>query len=182
MSMQTARKNFLLRVLPYPRLSAILFVVWLLLANALTPAQALLAALFAYLLPLLMEKLIAHKLLRQKFSWRVPRVAKPWLLLRFAAMVGWDIATANFEVALRVLQPNSRLRPAFVEMPLQLRDEFTVALLMNVITLTPGTLAAQLSDDRRRLLIHALHTEDAVALVAQLQRRYEQPLLQIFTG
>jgi multicomponent K+:H+ antiporter subunit E len=51
---------------------------------------------------------------------------------------------------------------------------------MSVITLTPGTLAAQLSDDRGSLLIHALHCDNPDALITQLKQRYEQPLRNIF--
>lgn len=168
------------RLLPQPALSGLLVLFWLLLANKLTPAQCLLAGLLAWLLPLLLQTLGVHKLLRQKFLWQPPRIAKPWLLLRFVMLVCRDILVANFEVALRIVQPNHRLRPAFIEMPLSTRDEFTIALLMSVITLTPGTLAARLSGDRSRLLIHVLHSDDPVALIAQLQRRYQQPLREIF--
>jgi multicomponent K+:H+ antiporter subunit E len=152
------------------------------LANKLTLAQCLLAALFAWLLPLLLQQLSTRKLLLGGFLWHVPRIVKPWLLLRFVVMVGWDIAVANFEVAVQILQPNRRLRPTFVEMPLVVQDEFVIALLMSVITLTPGTLAAQLSGDRRNLLIHVLHTNDPAALIEQLQQRYERPLQKIFAS
>jgi multicomponent K+:H+ antiporter subunit E len=168
------------RLLPQPALSAVLVALWLMLANTVTVVQCLLAAALAWLLPLLLQKLSEHKLLRRTFLWQLPHIDKPWLLLRFALLVCVDIVVANFEVAMRILQSNHRLRPAFIEMPLSLRNESVIALLMSVITLTPGTLAAQLSDDRSSLLIHTLHTDDAAALVEQLKQRYEQPLLEIF--
>ena len=175
-----SKKPSLRRWLPRPALSGVLLILWLLLANSIDAAQWLLAELCAWALPLLLQKLLLKKLLLRKFLWPAPRIGKPLLLLRFAAMVGWDIVVANLEVAVLILQPNRRLRPAFIEMPLELRDEFVIALLMSVITLTPGTLAAQLSDDRSRLLIHALHSDNPAALVAQLKQRYEQPLREIF--
>ena len=48
-----------------------------------------------------------------------------------------------------------------------------------MITLTPGTLSADLTPDRRWLLVHALDVDDEAALVAQLKRRYERPLAEI---
>jgi multicomponent K+:H+ antiporter subunit E len=48
--------------------------------------------------------------------------------------------------------------------------------------MTPGTLSADLSDDRRWLLVHAFNVDDQAALVADIKSRYEQPLMQIFDG
>ncbi len=155
---------------PRPLLSITLIVLWLAMVGSIAPAQWLLALVFAWALPQLLHK----------FLLPVPRVQKPLLLLRFIALVLRDIVVANVQVAILILQPNHRLRPAFVEMPLTLRDEFVIAVLMGVITLTPGTLSAQLNDERSSLLIHALHTDDTAALIAQLQQRYEQPLREIF--
>ena len=126
--------------------------------------------LFAGLLPLLLSEFLAP----------LPPIKKPLLLLRFFLRVLGDIAVANVQVAVRVLKPNRLLQPAFVELPLATRDDFVVALLMSVITLTPGTLAVGLSDDGNSLTIHALHCEDPVRLIAQLKLRYEQPLREIF--
>ena len=52
--------------------------------------------------------------------------------------------------------------------------------LAGIITMTPGTLSCDLSDDRRFLLVHCLDLDDAEATVAQIKQSYEQPLLEIF--
>ena len=46
--------------------------------------------------------------------------------------------------------------------------------------ITPGTVTAALSDDRRYLLVHVLDLADEAALVADIKRRYECPLMEIF--
>ncbi|HSB96244.1 MAG TPA: Na+/H+ antiporter subunit E [Spongiibacteraceae bacterium] len=158
------------KILPYPLLSGVLLAMWLLLSNSLTLAQGLLGALFAGLLPLLLGEFLAP----------LPSIKKPLLLLRFLLRVLGDIAVANVQVAVLVIKPNRLLRPAFIELPLAMHDEFVIAVLMSVITLTPGTLAVGLSDDGKHLTIHALHTEDPALLIVQLKQRYEQPLLEIF--
>jgi multicomponent K+:H+ antiporter subunit E len=174
------RATLLQRCLPRPLSSALLVLTWLILTNSVTAGQVILAAALALTLPLLLQQLMHRQLLRRSLWTPSRRIHRPLLLLRFSLTVLMDIAIANLEVAALIVRPNRGLRPAFVEMPLAMRDETAIALLMSVITLTPGTLAARLSDDHSSLLIHALHTDDPAALVAHLQRRYEQPLREIF--
>jgi multicomponent K+:H+ antiporter subunit E len=80
------------------------------------------------------------------------------------------------DVAKRVLGPESAIRPAFVWVPLDIQDPHGIVALAGIITLTPGTLSSDLSEDRRHLLVHALHCEDEAALVADIKARYEAPL------
>jgi multicomponent K+:H+ antiporter subunit E len=72
------------------------------------------------------------------------------------------------------------LRPAFVEIPMLLEDELALTMLASIISLTPGTVSADLSDDRKTLLVHGLDVDDEATLVAQIKLRYEAPLLEVF--
>jgi multicomponent K+:H+ antiporter subunit E len=100
--------------------------------------------------------------------------------VRFVLVVHWDILTANMAVAILILGPPRRLRPGFVELPLDLTDEFAITLLASTISLTPGTVSADVSEDRRTLLIHALDVDDQDAMIRQIKQRYERPLKEIF--
>jgi multicomponent K+:H+ antiporter subunit E len=158
------------RLFPQPGLSLLLIVMWLLLNNSLNPGQLLLGCLLGVAIPLLCRR----------FLLGVPRVRKPLKLTGFALLVLYDIVVANLHVARLVLGRRDRLRPAFVEVPIDIRDEFVLAVLSSVLSLTPGTVSAGLSPDHRRLLLHVLDLEDAEELVAQVKTRYEAPLLEIF--
>ena len=46
--------------------------------------------------------------------------------------------------------------------------------------MTPGSLAADLSQDRRTLLVHGLDVPDAQAMIDEIKQRYEAPLKEIF--
>jgi multicomponent K+:H+ antiporter subunit E len=71
------------------------------------------------------------------------------------------------------------MQPAFLTMPLTLRSEVAISLLASTISLTPGTVSAFLSADRRCLIIHSLHTTEPDELIATIRRRYEQPLKEV---
>jgi multicomponent K+:H+ antiporter subunit E len=160
-------------LVPAPRLIALLWLAWLMLNQSLSAGHLLLGAALAGVLPLLCLRL--HPAL--------PSPAAAGTTLRLLATLLWDVVVSNLEVARRVLGPEAAVRPRWVWVPLRLRSPQALAALAGVVTLTPGTLSAAFSVDRRQLLVHALHcpTEaDAAALVATIQTRYETPLLEIF--
>ncbi len=74
----------------------------------------------------------------------------------------------------------SRLRPAFVEVPLDIRDDFVITMLASVVSLTPGTVSADVSQDRTLLLVHGLDVADIPEMIATIKQRYEAPLKEIF--
>ncbi|WP_104202694.1 Na+/H+ antiporter subunit E [Billgrantia saliphila] len=156
--------------LPTPLMSILLLVVWLLLVRSLAFGHLLLGGFLAVTIPL-----ATHR-----FWDAQPRIAKPWLLLRFVFRVLGDILIANIEVAWLIINPRRRMHPHFVEYPLMLKERFTITLLANTISLTPGTVSANLRMDGKTLLIHALNAQDEAALIAHIRERYEQPLKEIY--
>ena len=156
--------------LPTPLMSILLLIVWLLMVRSIAFGHLLLGGLLAVVIPL-----VTHR-----FWDAQPHVKKPGLLLRFALRVLGDIVIANVQVAWLIINPWRRLRPHFVEYPLMLEDRFTVTLLANTISLTPGTVSANLRLDGKSLLIHALDVEDDEALIATIRERYERPLKEIY--
>jgi multicomponent K+:H+ antiporter subunit E len=101
------------------------------------------------------------------------------LLLRFTAIVLYDILVASIAVARLIIGRQEALQPAFIVMPLLLRSELAISLLANTISLTPGTVSAYLSADRRCLVVHSLHTTDPDELLETIRERYEAPLKEI---
>ena len=114
------------------------------------------------------------------FLIEVPPIRKPLKLCLFTLKVLYDIVVANVQVAKLVLGPKDKLRPAFVEVPMAIGNEFALATLTSIISLTPGTVSACLSADRRVLMVHALDVPDVDALISDVKRNYEAPLLEIF--
>ncbi len=158
------------RLVPAPLLSATLFLVWLLLANTLDPAHLLLAAIVAIVVPWFTERLRPER----------PRLKKPLLIFQLGMIVLWDIVLSNIEVARQIVGPEAAIKPSFVWVPLVLTDPHAILSLAGIITMTPGTLSADVSPDRRYLLVHAFNVDDEAALIAQIKSRYEAPLKEIY--
>ena len=152
-------------------LSALLFVVWLLLNQSVSAGTLLMGAVLAMLVPL------GTKGLRPgSVTMRRPLVAfKLW------AVVMRDFVRSNIRVATLILTRRPRDIPSgFLQIPLDMRDPHALALLAMILCLTPGTAWAEVSRDRSVLLLHVFEIDDADAMVAMIKQRYERPLMEIF--
>ena len=160
-------------LLPSPVLSLALFVTWPMLNESASAGHLLLGAALAIVIPWLTDRWQPDR----------PRLARLGVALRLAAVVLLDIVKSNLTVARLILGREERITPRFVWVPLSLTDPHAIVALAGIITMTPGTLSSELSEDRRHLLVHALHCPDdaaAAALVDDIKRRYEAPLAEIF--
>lgn len=158
------------RLFPHPMLTVLLTVIWLLMVNAPSFGHLLLGAFLGWGIALLCSG----------FMLDVPRLRRPLLLCRYLLMVLWDIVIANLHVARLVLGPTRKLRPAFVEVPMEIENEFMLSVLACIVSLTPGTVSSGLSSDHKTLLLHGLDVADDQALIAEVKSRYEAPLMEIF--
>jgi multicomponent K+:H+ antiporter subunit E len=110
-----------------------------------------------------------------------PRIKRPFSLAAYAILVLWDVIVANFQVARIVLfMPRDRISSAWITVPLDLTTSEAISLLAGTITMTPGTLTADVSADGRALLVHALHAPDPQAVRDDIKARYEARLKRIF--
>jgi multicomponent K+:H+ antiporter subunit E len=110
-----------------------------------------------------------------------PEIRRPLALVGYGILVLWDVLVANFHVARIILfLPADRIRSAWICVPLDLTSPEAISLLAGTITMTPGTLTADIAADGRALLIHALHAPDPDAIRDEIKARYESRLKRIF--
>jgi len=158
------------RLLPHPLVSAATLAAWLLLNATLDPGHIVLATVLALCLPQLLADVLPNI--------RVAR--RPGLALRLTGTLLWDIVVANLQVARRILGSESAIHPRFVWLPLDIANPHGIVTLAAMITMTPGTLSADISADRRWLLVHAFDVEDEAAVIDEIKRRYEKPMMELF--
>ncbi|SLN54554.1 Na(+)/H(+) antiporter subunit E1 [Roseovarius litorisediminis] len=158
-------------LLPHPFLTILLTAVWVLLQNNVSTGMVV----FGLILGVIIPRITAVWWPDRPRGFRFGRMI-PYVLL-----VIWDILVANVQVAWIVLtRPNDKLRPAWVVIPLELRQPEAISILAGTITLTPGTVSADLSDEGHSLLVHALDADDPDAVRDQIKERYERRLIGIF--
>ena len=159
------------RLLPHPILTVTLTIVWLFLVNELSAGHLVLGLLLGIAIPKLTSSYWPDR----------PVIRRPRAIAEYLAIVLYDIVVANVQVAYLILfRRGDSLRSQFVTVPLELRTPEAISTLAGTITLTPGTVSADLSADGRALLVHCLETPDPTATVAEIKRRYERRLREIF--
>lgn len=159
------------RLYPHPMLSVLLFLVWFGLVNQLKIGSAVMALILATAIPILTAP-----------WWPNRAVIRDWpALARYVLLVLWDIVVANIQVAKIILfMPRDKIQSRWVAVPIELTSPEAITLLAGTITMTPGTVTADMSADARVLLIHSLHAPDPDAIRDDIKARYETRLKRIF--
>jgi multicomponent K+:H+ antiporter subunit E len=111
-----------------------------------------------------------------------PRLRRPASAVRLLGRVAFDILRSNYNVARIVLglTGGREINSGFVEIPLTLRDPHGLAVLAAIVTSTPGTVWANLSDDGAMLTLHVLDLIDEETWRSMVKLRYESLLMEIF--
>lgn len=159
------------KLFPHPWLTLTLTAVWLALMNDLSPGHAVFGLILGTIIPLLTAAYWPDR----------PRLRSPRMVAEYILIVLWDIVKSNFIVARIVLfMPLSRLQPAWITVPLDLRSPEAITVLAGTITMTPGTVSSDLSACGRAILVHCLHAPDPAGVVTDIKSRYEARLKEIF--
>lgn len=157
--------------LPMPLHSLLLLVVWLLLNNSLSLGHVVLGSILAICIPLICAPLQVKQ----------PKIIRPFKAVAFVLLVLRDIVVANIEVAILVVGPMRRIKPGFVAVPLDLKEILPITILASTCTMTPGTVSAEVSEDRKWLYVHVLNMpENEQDIIDHIKQRYEAPIKEIF--
>ena len=158
------------RLLPYPLLSVMLLITWLLLNQSVSLAHILLGGMLSIAGPWFLVRLDTPRL----------TVRRPLAILQLVAEVTADIARSNYRVAVLVLRDKPGRTPGFVRIPLKLQSQYGLAVLACIITATPGTSWVAYDPDRHFLVIHVLDLVDDDNWAEIIKTRYERLLMEIF--
>lgn len=101
-------------------------------------------------------------------------------ILKLLAVFLREFALSVLRVAWLVLSPRMRFTPACFRFLLALSDERQITLLANMITLTPGTLTVDVTDDKSALIVHAIDCPDVEAACADLRNGFERLIREAF--
>ena len=105
---------------------------------------------------------------------------RPVAALSLALLFLKELALSAWTVAVTVLSPRMDIKPGIFAFPLTVDRDFEITLLANMITLTPGTLSVDVSDDRKTLYVHALDCADPEATKRDIANGFERRILEAF--
>jgi multicomponent Na+:H+ antiporter subunit E len=146
----------------------VIALVWLPMTGSFSFANLLLGFAVGYLVLFMSPGMRRTSYFRRVFS-----------LVRFALFFLWEVLLSALRIAYDVVTPRHHMRPAVLGVPLDARTDAEIALLANLVTLTPGTLSLDVSEDRRFLYIHAMYVDDLDRVRFHVKRDFERRLLEL---
>ena len=104
------------------------------------------------------------------------RVPKTLGLIAFFLV---ELIYSNLQVLWAVITPGQISRPGIVGVPLTARSELEILLVANLISLTPGTLSIDLSEDRHTLYVHVMFLDDPDRFRENIKKGLERRVLEV---
>jgi multicomponent Na+:H+ antiporter subunit E len=108
-----------------------------------------------------------------KYVKIIPRIISFIFYFLYAVIV------ANLQVAYEVMTPNLYVKPGIIKIPLDVETNTEISILANLITLTPGTLSIDVSDDKKVLYVHSMYVTDRDKFVHDIKNGFERRILLI---
>jgi multicomponent Na+:H+ antiporter subunit E len=104
------------------------------------------------------------------------RRARKWTKL--VVLFLYELFASSVQVVAAVLSPKPTFRPGVISMPLTVQREMEILLLTNLISLTPGTLSLDVTEDGKTLYIHAMFADDPDAIREQIKGGMEKWVIE----
>ncbi|MGV3656838.1 MAG: Na+/H+ antiporter subunit E [Chitinophagaceae bacterium] len=155
------QKRFLLNVM--------LTLIWIALTGSFTYINLIIGFIISYLVLWIIS--------RSSEDRRYFTIA--FKIIGFFFYFLYEMIKANVQVAYEVMTFNLHMKPGIVKMELDAKTELEITLLSNLISLTPGTLVIDVSDDRKVMYVHGMYLEDREKFIQSIKNSLEKPLLNI---
>lgn len=150
-------------------LNVFLAGVWMFITDNFTSTGFVIGFLVGLIIIILMRRFFSSRL----YLYRI------WAVVSLCLLFLKELILSSFAVFRLVIQPRLNIRPAIFELETELKHEWEITLLSALITLTPGTLVVGISDDQKRLYIHAIDFEDIDDAVSSIKNTFERAILEV---
>ncbi len=150
-------------------LNLILGIIWTLLTGNLHFTNFIQGILIGYIILFISRNAIY----KTRYFVRLPKI---FLFILYFIK---ELIVANLKVASDILTIKHSMKPGIIALPLDVRTDLEITLLANLITMTPGTLSIDTSDDKKILYVHAMYLDDPEEYKKELKSGLERKLLEI---
>lgn len=150
-------------------LNFFLAVVWMFMTVSFSPAGFAIGFIVGLGIIILMRRFFSYRLY----------TSRAWAIISLFLLFLKELFLSSIQVLRIVIKPNMDLKPAIFELETELKEDWEITLLSALITLTPGTLVVGISDDQKKLYIHALDFDDIEAAVSSIKDTFERAILEV---
>lgn len=150
-------------------LNVLIAVVWMFLSTSFTSQTFVIGYLIGILIIFVMRRYFKD---RFYLGW-------VWAALKLTLILLKELFLSNIAVLRIVLQPKMDIKPGIFAFPTDLRSDWEITLLANLITLTPGTLVVHVSDDQRILYVHAIDIDNVEEEIDSIKYSFEKAIKEV---
>jgi multicomponent Na+:H+ antiporter subunit E len=156
------------------------FIIWILLTWPFVEGKIDGQVVVAGLIASVIVAVMFHEILPKEHHVFISPVRIFWFLV-YMPVFFYYVFKANLDVVYRALHPKMPIKPGIVKIKTTLKTESGITALANSITLTPGTLTVDLTDDGF-LYIHWIYvrSDDIEQATKYIAQRFEWFLKKIF--
>jgi len=156
------------------------FIVWVLVTWPFVDGRIDLQIIAAGLIASFLAAVLFHEILPKEHHVFLSPVRAFWFAV-YVPVFLYYVLRANLDVVYRALHPAMPIRPGIVKIRTTLKTDSAITALANSITLTPGTLTVDLTDDGF-LYVHWINvkSDDVEQATQIIARQFEWFLHKIF--
>ncbi|NLI83758.1 MAG: Na+/H+ antiporter subunit E [Deltaproteobacteria bacterium] len=151
-------------------LNIVFAIIWMVITGLFKPENFLGGFAIAYLILWLLHDAIGGP---SSYFSKVRQTAG------FVVFFLKELFKANLRVARDVLTITHHMQPGVVAVPLDVETDLEITLLANLITLTPGTLSLDVSDDRKILYVHGMYVNDLKQFRKDIKEGFERRVMEL---
>lgn len=149
-------------------INLILAMAWAALNGTITVSSLIVGFVVGYVVLLVLQPLFGQ-------SRYVRKLYDGVMLVLFFL---YELVVSSVRVAWDVLTPLQKSKPALVAVPLDTCSDAELTVLANLVSLTPGSLSLDISEDHRHLLVHAMFVDDTEAFKQEIKQGMERRVLE----
>ncbi|MFD1927558.1 Na+/H+ antiporter subunit E [Sporosarcina siberiensis] len=144
-------------------------LVWMFMSSSLNAATFVIGYIIGFVLIFMMRRFFKNKL----YTVRL------WAAFKLTLIFFRELTLSNISVLLLVIKPKLNIKPMIFAMPTELEHDWEITLLSSLITLTPGTIVINVSDDQNTLYIHAIHVDDVDEAIDSIKNSFEKAIKEV---
>lgn len=144
-------------------------VIWTFLQNSYTVTDFI----FGYLIGILVLFILRRFLVFDFYLYRI------WAVIKLIMLFIIELIKANIDVVKVVLSPKLDNQPGIVAVTTKLESEVEITLLAALISLTPGTISMDFSEDNRTIYIHSIDVPDKEEMISDIHDTFERAIMEV---
>lgn len=147
----------------------ILSLFWGAMTETFSPTQFVIGFVLGYFILWFTQPLLGQT----RYFEKIPN------MIGFILYFIWEMVLSGFRVGYYIVMPINRMKPGIVAVPLEIQSDVEILLLGTIITLTPGSVCLNLSDDKQVMYIHTLHLDDPEMIREQVKTGFERRIMEL---